>query len=108
MSTNGQPTNKKRKASPFRKAKAEQAAIKLGMYGPSGSGKTFTALLIAEGLAKLTGKRVAYVDTERGTDFYCQEVKSRKVHPKAFDFDALYSRSITDVITGVQSLDPDE
>ena len=35
-------------------------------------------------------------------------MKTRKVHPEAFDFDALYSRSITDVKTGVESLDPDE
>jgi pantothenate kinase-related protein Tda10 len=56
----------------FRKAKGEQAAIKMGLYGPPGSGKTFTSLLIAEGLAAITGKRIAYVDTERGTDFYSQ------------------------------------
>ena len=36
----------------FRKAKAEQAALKIAMYGPPGSGKTFTTLLLAEGLAK--------------------------------------------------------
>ena len=36
----------------FRKAKAEQAALKIGFYGAQGSGKTFTALLIAEGLAQ--------------------------------------------------------
>jgi len=104
-----EPTEKKKRkaTSPFRKAKAEQAFIKMGMYGPPGSGKTFTALLVSEGLAKLTGKRVAFVDTERGTDFYCQGVKTRKVHPEEFDFDALYSRSITDVIAAVESLDPE-
>ncbi len=88
----------------FRKAKAEQAAIKLGMYGPPGSGKTFTALLAAEGLAKLSGKRIAFIDTERGTDFYCQAVKDRTVHPEAFDFDALYSRSITDILDSIRNL----
>ena len=92
----------------FRKAKAEQASLKMGLYGPPGSGKTFTALLLAEGLAKLSGKRVAYIDTERGTDFYCQAVTTRAVHPDAFDFDAIYTRSITDVIAGVRSLNPDE
>lgn len=88
----------------FRKAKAEQAALKLGMYGPPGSGKTFTALLISEGLAKHTGKKIAYVDTEHGSDFYCQAVSTRRVHPEAFDFDALYTRSITEVEDAVKKL----
>jgi hypothetical protein len=88
----------------FRKAKAEQAAIKMGLYGPAGSGKTFTSLLIAEGLGKVTGKRVAYIDTERGTDFYCQAVSTRAVHPQAFDFDALYTRSLTEALNAVKSL----
>lgn len=88
----------------FRKAKAEQAALKVGIYGPPGSGKTFTSLLIAEGLATITGKRIAYVDTERGTDFYCQAVPSRSIHPAAFDFDALYTRSITEVLSSIRGL----
>lgn len=88
----------------FRKAKAEQAALKVGLYGPAGSGKTFTALLMAEGLAKLRGKRIAYIDTEHGTDFYCQAVKDRAVHPQAFDFDAIYTRSITEVLSSVREL----
>lgn len=92
----------------FRKAKAEQAALKMGIYGPPGSGKTFTSLLIAEGIAKLTGKRIALVDTEHGSDFYVQEVHSRPVHPEAFDVDALYTRSITEVLSAVKSIDPNE
>jgi hypothetical protein len=46
----------------FRKAAALQAAIKMGIYVPPGAGKTFTALLLAEGLAGISGKRVAYVE----------------------------------------------
>jgi hypothetical protein len=92
----------------FRKAKAEQAALKIGMYGPPGSGKSFTSLLIAEGLAAMTRKRIAYVDTEHGTDFYCKDVPSRAVHPAAFDFDAIYTRSLTEVIAAVKGLDPKE
>lgn len=92
----------------FKKAKGEQSAIKMGCYGPSGSGKTFTALLFAEGLAKASGKRIAFIDTERGTDFYVQHVKDRKVHPDAFDIDTLYTKSITDVLEAVKSLDPSE
>ncbi len=92
----------------FRKASPEQAALKLGMYGGQGSGKTFTALLLAEGLAKLSGKRIAYVDTERGTDFYVQAVPERKAHPEAFDIDAEYTRAITDILEKVGQLDPKE
>ena len=91
----------------FRKAKAEQAALKIGIYGPPGSGKTFTSLLIAEGLAKLSKKRIAYVDTERGTDFYCKSVPNRSVHPEAFDFDAIYTRSLTEVTESVKALGPE-
>lgn len=92
----------------FRKAKAEQAALKLGLYGEAGRGKTFTALLFAEGLAKLSGKRVAYLDTEHGTDFYCKAVAQRGVHPDAFDFDAMYTRSLTEVLQAVKGLDPQQ
>lgn len=88
----------------FRKAKAEQAALKIGLYGTPGSGKTFTSLLLAEGLCKVSGKRIAFVDTERGTDFYCQPVSQRKIHPDAFDFDAIYTKSITEVLSAVKSL----
>jgi len=92
----------------FRKAKCEQAALKLGIYGPSGSGKTFTALLIAEGLAKLSGKRIAVVDTEHGTDFYSQTVQPRKVHPEEFDFDALHTRSLTEALAEIKKLKESE
>ncbi len=88
----------------FKKAKAEQAFLKVGIYGPPGSGKTFTTLLCSEGLAT-NSKRIAFVDTERGTDFYSQAIKDRAVHPAAFDFDAIYTRSITDVLAEVKALD---
>jgi hypothetical protein len=88
----------------FRKAKAEQAALKIGVYGPAGSGKTFTALLLAEGLAAAAKKRVAFVDTEHGTDFYTRAVPERRPHPAAFDFDALYTRSISETIAALRGI----
>ncbi len=94
--------------SKFQKAKPQQARLKISIYGPPGSGKTFTTLLMAEGLAKVRGKRIAYVDTERGTDFYSQAVKDRAVHPEAFDFDALYTKSLAEVDEAVRALDPNE
>ena len=77
----------------------------MALYGPAGSGKTFTALLIAEGLARHSGKRIAFVDTEHGTNFYTQDVAQRRVHPQAFDIDVLYTKSITEVIAAVRGLD---
>src|SRR5260370_27089890 len=53
------------------------------------------------------GKRVAYVDTEFGTAFYGQEVPQRSVHPEAFDFQVLHTKSITEVLTAVKALDLD-
>lgn len=92
----------------FQKAAPQQARLKVSIYGPPGSGKTFSTLLMAEGLAKVRGKRVAYVDTERGTDFYAQTVKARRVHPEAFDFDALYTKSLAEVTEAVRSVDVNE
>ncbi len=90
----------------FHKPQALKAALKMALYGPAGSGKTFTSLRICEGLAQHTGKRIAYVDTEHGTAFYGQHVAQRRVHPEAFDFDVLYTKSITEVIAAVKGLDP--
>jgi len=92
----------------FEKAQPKQARLKVSIYGPPGSGKTFSTLLMAEGLAKVRGKRIAFVDTERGTDFYAQAVKARRVHPEAFDFDALYTKSLAEVTDAIKSLDPNE
>jgi len=80
----------------FKKAKPLQAFYKGAVYGPPGSGKTYTTLLQATGLAKSCGKRIAYVDSERGTDFYTEK----------FDFDAIYTQSLADVTEAVESLDP--
>jgi hypothetical protein len=92
----------------FRKAKPQQAYVKAAIYGEAGSGKTTLALLAAEGLAQLSGKRIAFIDTEHGTDFYVTDNPSRRWHPKAFDIDCLYSRSITEVNKDLQSLSDNE
>jgi hypothetical protein len=90
---------------PFKKAEPKQSRLKIGFYGPQGSGKTLTALLVSEGLAAKAGKRVAFIDTEHGTDFYAKDIPDRTLHPKAFDFDAIYTRSLAETLEAVKSLD---
>jgi hypothetical protein len=90
----------------FQKPKALKAALKMALYGPAGSGKTFSSLLLAEGLARHSGKRIAYIDTEFGTTFYGQDVPQRTIHPQAFDFEVLYTKSITQTLDAVRNLDP--
>jgi hypothetical protein len=90
----------------FTKAKSEQSFFKGALYGKAGTGKTLTSLLWAEGLAARDKKRVAYVDTERGTEFYAIDIQERTCHPKAFDFDRLITRSIMETVEAVESIDP--
>lgn len=92
----------------FQKPKPLQKSLKLAMFSRAGCGKTFTALLFAEGLAKHCGKRVAYVDTEHGTDFYVIPVDERRPHPEAFDIDAIYTKSIAEVAAECKALNPEE
>jgi hypothetical protein len=47
----------------FSHASKEQAKARISLTGPSGSGKTYTALVVGSEL----GKRVAVIDTERGS-----------------------------------------
>jgi len=87
----------------FTKPTSLKAALKLALYGPAGSGKTFTALLLAEGLARQAGRRVAVLDTEQGTAFYSQPVPRRTAHPAPFEFDVLHTRSVTEAIGASRS-----
>ena len=93
-------------ASKFTKAKSEQAYFKAALYGAAGSGKTFTSLLWAEGLAKRENKRIAFLDTERGAEFYSTDIPDRDVHKTAFDYDRFFTRSIYDAIEAIESIDP--
>lgn len=47
----------------FQKANKKQSKLRLALFGPSGSGKTYSALRIASGM----GKKIAVIDTERGS-----------------------------------------
>jgi hypothetical protein len=60
----------------FTKATKNQARLRMAITGPSGSGKTYSALSVGQHL----GKRVAVIDTERG---------SASKYAGEFDFDVL-------------------
>lgn len=92
----------------FTKAKTEQAFFKVGLYGKTGTGKTFTSLLWAEGLAAKEGKKIAFIDTEHGSDFYTMSIKERQYHPAAFDFDRILTRSLMEAVEATESIDPNE
>lgn len=89
----------------FKPASTEQAFFKAALYGSAGTGKSLTALLWAEQLAKREGKRIAYIDTEHGVDFYAKAIPERTCHPQAFDFDRLVTRSISETIDALVELD---
>lgn len=61
----------------FNKASKKQSRLRLALMGPSGAGKTYTSLAIMSGLIG-PGKRVAVIDTERG---------SASKYSDTFDFD---------------------
>jgi hypothetical protein len=60
----------------FSKATKKRAKLRLALMGPAGFGKTYTALAIGETL----GKRIAVIDSERG---------SSELYSDRFNFDVL-------------------
>lgn len=73
----------------------QTAYMKVGILGFQGSGKTFTASRLASGLAKLNKEnpKVAFFDTEKGSDFFVQYFKEQGIQ-----FDVAKSRSFIDLI----------
>lgn len=58
----------------------ERTPLLIGLVGPSGSGKTFSALRLATGFAKASGKDIFVIDTEaRRALHYAERFKFRHV-----------------------------
>lgn len=64
----------------FKKATKEKQKLRLLIEGASGSGKTYSALIIAQTIAKKLNKKIAFIDTEYG---------SASLYADKFDFDTL-------------------
>lgn len=76
---------KKTGRSPFQKRKAQKRWLKMLFYGSAGTGKTATSLWLAEYLAKREGKQAAFIENERGAEYYFEDRPEREFHPEAFD-----------------------
>jgi len=61
----------------LKEAQNQMAYFKAGLLGFPGSGKTFTATLLAQGICKAIGNnKIAYFDTETGSDFLIGRLKA--------------------------------
>src|SRR6185295_2517685 len=64
----------------FEKAQRKKAKARIALAAPSNGGKTYGALLLARGISKETGDKIAVIDTERG---------SASLYEDLVDFDVL-------------------
>lgn len=79
-------------------ASNQTAFLKLGILGFEGSGKTYTAVDFAIGMTKLSGgKKVAFFDTEKGSDFHVDRFKKAGIQ-----FDVVKSRSFKDLLDTIK------
>lgn len=80
------------------------AFLKLGVYGFQGSGKTFTSVEFALGMCKLTKKnKVAFFDTEKGSDFHIQRFKDAGV-----ELHVLKSRAFKDLLQVIREAEQND
>lgn len=77
---------------PFQRAVKYNAKLRMAIAGPAGSGKTFTLLRIATELARDSGGRIAFVDTEHGSASkyaHTSACGENCADPSHFDFDVI-------------------
>jgi hypothetical protein len=82
----------------LKKAESTMAFFKAGFLGFQGTGKTYTATLLAMGICKLTGNmKVAFFDTETGSDFLLPKLTAEKI--ETFQ---VKSRSFSDLLQTIK------
>lgn len=80
------------------------AYLKLGIQGFEGSGKTYLANDFAVGLTKLVkGTKVAFFDTEKGSDFYIKKYKDAGV-----ELHVVRSRAFVDLLTTIREAEQNQ
>ena len=75
----------------------QTAYLKLGILGFEGSGKTYTAVEFAIGMALKGNKKVAWFDTEKGSDFHVERFKKAGVK-----LDVVKSRAFIDLLRTIE------
>lgn len=75
----------------------QTAFLKLGILGFEGSGKTYTATEFAIGMALKGNKKVAWFDTEKGSDFHIERFKKSGVK-----LDVVKSRAFKDLVATIK------
>jgi len=87
----------------LKKAESTMAFFKGGFLGFQGTGKTYTATLIAIGICqKIGNKKIAYFDTETGSDFLLPKLKVAGI--ETFQ---VKKRSFSDLIQTIQDCEKD-
>ena len=82
----------------LKEATNQMAFFKCGMFGNPGSGKTYTASLLAIGICKaINNEKVAYFDTETGSDFMLPKLRAEGLKPFV-----LKSRAFTDLVNVIK------
>jgi hypothetical protein len=75
----------------------QTAYLKVGMLGFEGSGKTYTAVEFAMGMALKGKKKVAWFDTEKGSDFHIERIRKAGIQ-----LDVVKSKAFKDLIATIK------
>jgi len=81
----------------LRPATNQTAFLKVGILGFEGSGKTYTAVEFAIGMSLKGKKKVAWFDTEKGSDFHIKRFKDAGVQ-----LDVVKSKAFKDLVATIK------
>ena len=82
----------------LKKAESTMAYFKCGIFGFQGDGKTYTASLLAAGILKAIGAdKMAYCDTETGSDWMIP-----KMNKEGIEVFQVKERSFNNVVTTIR------
>jgi hypothetical protein len=86
----------------FHEARPQSAFLKMGIYGEAGTGKTFTSARIVIGLHRhiKSDKPIFFMDTETGSDFVRDKIKTET----GFPLQIAKTRAFSDLLTAIDEM----